>query len=98
MDIAKIQAKQGKIDVEGEIVSKDNPREFEKFGKRIRVCNCKLKDDSGKITLTLWNEEIDKVDVGNNVKIINGYCSEFQGEKQLSAGKFGKLEVIETSD
>jgi len=94
MDIAEIQVKQGKIDIEGEIISKDKPREFEKFGKQIRVCNCKLKDDSGNITLTLWNEEVDKADVGDKVKIINGYCSEFQGEKQLSAGKFGKLEVV----
>ena len=36
---------------------------------------------------------IDKVKVGSKVKISNGYVKEFQGEPQLTAGKFGKLEV-----
>jgi len=95
MEIGKIQTKQGKIDVSGEIISKDAPREFEKFGKKGKVCNAVLKDKSGKITLTLWNEEVDSVNVGDKVKISNGYCGEYQGEKQLSAGKFGKLEIVE---
>ncbi len=95
MDISKIQAGQGKIDVSGEIVSKDADREFEKSGRRGKVCNAVLKDKSGKITLTLWNEEVDSVKVGDKVKISNGYCGEYQGEKQLSAGKFGKLEIVE---
>ena len=32
------------------------------------------------------------------VKITNGYVSEFQGELQLTTGKFGKLEVLETGE
>lgn len=98
MDIEEIQAGQGKIDVSGEIISKENPREFEKFGKTGKVCNAVLKDKSGKIKLTLWNDEVDKVNVGDKVKISNGYCSEFQGEKQLSAGKYGKMEVVEEEE
>ena len=34
MKISEIQARQGKIDVEAEVVSKDEPKEFEKFGKK----------------------------------------------------------------
>ena len=94
MQIKEVKANQGKIDVEGVIISKDPIREFNKFGKVGRVCNAMLEDDSGKIKLTLWNDEIEKVNVGDKIKITNGYCSEFQGEKQLSAGKFGKLEKI----
>jgi len=93
--INEIQPRQGKIDVEeASIIEKDKPREFEKFGKTGRVCNAVLKDNSGEIKLTLWNDEVDLVDVGDKVKITNGYCGEYQGEKQLTAGKFGKLEVI----
>src|SRR3989344_3051056 len=94
MDIGGIQANQGKINVEGEITEKDEPREFDKFGKKGKVCNAVLKDDSGEIKLTLWNDEVNKVEVGDKVKITNGYCGEYQGERQLTAGKFGKLEVI----
>ncbi len=95
MNISGIQANQGKLSVEGKIVEKDNPRSFDKFGKKGKVCNAVLKDDSGEIKLTLWNEEVDKVEVGDKVRIINGFCGEYQGERQLSAGKFGKLEKVE---
>ena len=98
MNISEIQVRQGKIDVIGQISDKEEPREFEKFGNKGKVCNATLKDDSGDVKLTLWNDEIDKVNVGDKVKITNGYCSEFQGEKQLTAGKFGNLEVVKEEE
>jgi replication factor A1 len=94
MKINELQPRQGKVDIEVEVVEKGEVREFQKFGNPGRVCNAIVKDDTGQIKLTLWNDEIDKVDVGDKVNITNGYVSEFQGEKQLSAGRFGKMEVI----
>ena len=29
------------------------------------------------------------------IKVVNGYVNEFQGEKQLTSGKFGSLEKVE---
>lgn len=95
MNINEIQVKQGKIDCEGEITSKEESREFEKSGNKMKVCDAVLKDESGEIKLTLWNDDCDKVNVGDTVKITNGYCGEFQGEKQLSAGRFGELKVVQ---
>ncbi|HLC88605.1 MAG TPA: hypothetical protein VJG49_01080 [Candidatus Nanoarchaeia archaeon] len=97
MEIKDIQPKSGNIDVVLTIVSKDQPRAFEKFGKSGRVCNAKAKDNSGEITLTLWNEQIDQIEIGDKVHISNGWCSEYKEEKQLSTGKFGKLEVVQKS-
>jgi len=94
MKISELQARQGKVNIELEIISVETPREFNKFGNTGRVANAAAKDDSGEIKLTLWNGEIDQVKAGDKVRITNGYVSEFQGEKQLSAGKFGKLEII----
>ncbi len=92
--IASLQPKQGKVEVEAEVVELGSIREFSKFGKSGRVANATLKDDSGKIKLTLWNDEIDRVKVGLRVRVSNGYVNEWQGEKQLTAGRFGKLEVV----
>ena len=94
MKVKEIKPRQGKIDIELEIVDIGEVRQFDRFGKVGRVVNAVAKDDTGEIKLTLWNDEIDMVKVGDKVKITNGYCSEFQGEKQLSAGKYGKLEVL----
>ncbi len=95
MKISEIQARQGKIDVEVEVISKEEPKEFEKKdGNKGKVCGCMIKDDSGEIKLTLWNDDCEKVNVGDKVKITNGYCNEFQGEKQLSASRYGQLEIV----
>ena len=53
-----------------------------------------LKTDSGEIKITLWNDDCENINEGDKVKVVNGYVREFQGEKQLSAGKFGKIEKI----
>ena len=95
MEIKDLHAKQGNVELTAEVVEKGNVRTFDKFGKQGRVCNAKINDGTGTITLTLWNEEIDKIDVGDKIKITNGYVGEWQGELQLGAGKFGKLEVVE---
>jgi len=96
MAIKDLKIREGKVDIVVEVVDKGDIREFEKFGKPGRVCNAKVKDESGEITLTLWNDEIDKVKAGDKIHIINGYVSEWQGEPQLTAGRLGKMEVVES--
>lgn len=95
MKIKDIQIRQGNVELVGKIKEKGDAREFEKFGKSGKVCNAVLADDSGEVKLTLWNEQADQVNVGDTVKISNGWVGEYQGEKQLSTGKFGKLEVVD---
>ncbi len=94
MNIEELKAGQGKVDIEVEVVDISEARTFSKFGKDGRVATAKVKDDSGEIDLTLWNENIDDVSVGDKIKIENGYVSEFQGNTQLTAGKFGTLSVV----
>ena len=97
MAIKDLKIREGNVDIVVEVVDKGEVREFQKFGKPGRVCNAKVKDDSGEVTLTLWNDEIDKVNVGDKLHIKNGYVGEWQGEPQLSAGRFGELEVLESN-
>jgi len=94
MVIKDLKAREGKVDIVVEVVSKEEPREFEKFGKTGRVCNAVVKDESGEIKLTLWNDDIDKVNEGDKLHIVNGYVNEWQGDLQLTTGKFGALEVV----
>ncbi len=92
--ISEIPTGPVKEEVVGIISEISEPREFAKFGRQGKVCSAKLKDDSGEITLTLWNEQAEEFQVGDKVKVTNGFVKEWQGEKQLSAGKFGKIEKI----
>jgi OB-fold nucleic acid binding domain. len=52
-----------------------------------------IADETGTVKLTLWNEQIDKVNVNDTVKVENGYVTSFKGEIQLNVGKYGKLTV-----
>jgi replication factor A1 len=94
MKISDIKAGEGKISIEAAVIDIGEARDINKYGKNLRVATATIQDDSGKIKLSLWNQEVDKVKKGDKVKITDGYASEFKGEKQLTAGKFGKLEVV----
>ena len=94
MKIAELEVNQKNIEVEAEITDISEVREFSKFGKIGRVANATIKDDTGEIQLTLWDDQIDAVKTGAKVKITNGYVKEWQGEKQLNVGRYGSLEVI----
>lgn len=94
MKINELKPRMSKVDIEVEIAEVGPVKEFNKFGTAGKVATAVAKDDTGTIKLSLWNAEIDKVKAGIKVKITNGYVNEFQGEMQLTAGKFGKLEVI----
>lgn len=94
MKIKDLQPRMGKVEITVEVVSVGEAREFNKFGSLGRVATAQVKDETGEIKMSLWNDEIEKVKPGSKVKITNGYVNEFQGEMQLSAGKFGKMEII----
>src|SRR3989344_5617010 len=98
MAIVDLKPKQGKVDIVVDIVAKETPREFNKFGKSGKLCNATVKDETGEMKLSLWNDDVDKVEVGDKVQITNGYVNEYQGELQLTSGRFGKLEVVGKSD
>jgi replication factor A1 len=85
--------------VELHIIAKAEPKTFiSKWGRTIRVCEAIGEDDTGQIKVALWNDEIELVKVNDKIRITNGYVKEWQGELELTAGKYGKLEVIERSD
>jgi len=95
MEIKDLHARMGNVDLALTIAEKGEVRTFDKFGKSGRVCTAVVEDATGKISLTLWNDDVDKVNAGDKIQIKNGWVGEYQGELQLSTGKFGTLEVLE---
>ena len=80
---------QGKIEDKGEVRTVNT-----KFGET-KVCDAYLTDDSGRIKLTLWAEDTEKVKNGDMVSLEGGYTTTFRNEIQLTKGrKDGKLEVV----
>ena len=84
-----------RVNVEAKVMEKGEPREvMSRFkDETYRVADTVVADETGSIKLTLWNEQIDQVNVDDTVKIENGYVTSFKGEIQLNVGKYGKLTV-----
>lgn len=53
-----------------------------------------IKDASGAMNLTLWNQDIGEVIDGKSYTLENAYWTEYKDEPQLSLGKFYKLNEI----
>ncbi len=93
MKVKELQDR-GKVDeITLEITAKEEPREVR--GGSLKVCNLTGKDDTGEVTITLWNNDIDKVKEGDKIKILNGWSQTYNGAMQISPGKFGSFEVVE---
>jgi replication factor A1 len=84
-----------RVSVEAKVVEKGTPRQVKSRYKdeTYTVADAVIADETGSIKLTLWNEQIDQVDVNNTVKIENGYVTSFKGEIQLNVGRYGTLTV-----
>ncbi len=98
MKINELMIKQGNVVVEGIIGEIGEVRTFNKYGKTLHVVNALLQDDSGSIQLTLWNDDTHRFKEGDRVRINNGFVNEYQGEKQLTSGKFGSIEKIKEGE
>ncbi len=92
--VTELKAGQGNVEAEGIVKEIGEKRTFNKFGRNLTVVNAILEDNSGTIKLSLWNDDAERFKEGDKIKVINGYVNEFQGEKQLTSGKFGKIEKV----
>jgi replication factor A1 len=94
MKISELKSGQGNINVEGVIAELGEKKTFVKFGRELVLTHAILQDDSGSIKLTLWNNDASRFKEKDRIRIKNGYVSEFQGELQLTSGKFGTIEKV----
>lgn len=92
--ISELSTNSKNVSIEAEIVDKSPVKEFSKFGKIGRLSVVTLKDDSGTIPLTLWDEQVDAFEEKDMVRVENGYVKEWKGNLQLQVGRKGKIEKI----
>lgn len=92
MKIKDLSIGSARVKVEGKVVNKSEPKTVKLWdGRDANVADAVLEDESGSIILTLWNDQIDMVNIGDKVQIINGYVSNFKKEKRLNLGRYGKI-------
>ncbi len=66
-----------------------------RYGNLASLAKALISDETGRIKLCLWNEQIGAVATGDTIQIENARTSTFRGERQLSLGKKGTVNNIE---
>jgi replication factor A1 len=96
LKIRDLRDEMRRVDVEAKVIQKSETREVSSRYKdeTYKVADAMIRDDTGAIKLTLWNEQIDQVNLDDTVRIENGYITSFRGQIQLNVGKYGKLTIL----
>ena len=81
------------VDFEGTVVEKSIVRAVRSRarGEMLSVADVALEDETGRVVLTLWNEQVRQANVGDRVRVENGYVSSYRGVTQLNVGRIGRL-------
>ncbi|MFQ6064363.1 MAG: OB-fold nucleic acid binding domain-containing protein [Candidatus Bathyarchaeia archaeon] len=95
MKIRELRDGMKRVNVVAKVIEKSDPREVHSRTKNTthNVADTVISDETGTIKLTLWNEQIDQVNVNDTIEIQNGYVTSFRDEIQLNVGRYGKLNV-----
>ena len=85
-----------KINVAAEVVEVAEPSKVHtQFRDNAVVSNAVIQDDTGRILLCLWDQQINTIHTGDCIEVKNAHVAMFKGERQLRLGKNGSINVLE---
>jgi replication factor A1 len=95
MKIGELKSGMRNVSVTGKVESVGEPRTVNlKAGGTNTVADARVSDETGSIKLSLWGDDINKIQSGDTVSIENGYINTFKGEDSINVGKFGSLKKV----
>ena len=93
--ISDLRAGMNHVSLKAKVLEVSQPKHVvTRYGNLASLAKALLVDETGKIKLCLWNEQIDDVAAGDTVQIENARTSTFRGERQLSLGRTGTVSNI----
>ncbi len=93
--IENLRAGMKKINVDATVLETPKPKQVHtQFGNLVMMAHTYVEDETGKVKLCLWDQQINCVHEGDVVQIRNASVATFKGEKQLRLGKSGSLTVV----
>jgi replication factor A1 len=95
MTVEELSPEDDDVEITGTIAELPTPRAVStRYGQK-KITTVTFEDETGSIDLTLWEEEIDAIEEGVNVKITGAYVREWADDIQLNIGRDGNIEQIE---
>ncbi|TFF91759.1 GNAT family N-acetyltransferase [Candidatus Thorarchaeota archaeon] len=95
--ISELEDDMNRISVEGTVLSLGNIREVysSKDGRKHSVAEARLQDETGEISLILWDDFIRQVRKGERIRVERGYTNSFRGQLQLNASRYGRIIIFQ---
>ena len=85
-----------KVNVIGEVLqTSEASKVHTQFRDNALVSNAVIGDETGKVMLCLWDQQVNAVSMGDHIEIKNAHVASFKGEKQLRLGKNGTITKLE---
>jgi replication factor A1 len=63
-------------------------------GVEHEIQELKVEDETGSITLVLWDDKILPLKAGDLLQIENGFVTSFKGDWRINVGKYGEITRI----
>ena len=93
MFISDLKESMSNVELAAKVVDLGEVRNVNtRFGPN-KVCDITLEDDTGRVKLTLWGDDIEKLKAGNTVNITGGFVKSWQGELQVAVTRNGTMTV-----
>ena len=90
---------QSDVTLRGLVLGTDSVRTFDRDdGSEGRVANLTLGDETGRVRVTLWDEQAgraEELEAGTAVEVVDGYVREREGDLELHVGDRGAVEAVE---
>ncbi|MFW5964308.1 MAG: single-stranded DNA binding protein [Natronomonas sp.] len=90
---------QSDVNLRGVVLDTDSIRTFDRDdGSEGRVSNLTLGDETGRVRVTLWDEQADRaeeLDAGQSVEVVDGYVRERDGSLELHVGDRGAVDELD---
>ena len=89
------QSRNLKLNVQVVSVSESREVTTRRSGETNQVADAVVADETGCVTLTLWNEAINDFEAGKEFELSNVYCGLFRGHLRLNLGRYGTYTEVE---
>ena len=98
LSISELQNEMQNVDLLVKVMHVFSPKQFEKNGKRGKLCSLIVADSTGETRLTLWHNDVKKlqesgIERGSVLMLHNCYVKSFNEKPQLNLSYNGGMRV-----
>ncbi|MHA1427301.1 MAG: hypothetical protein ACTSQI_15025 [Candidatus Helarchaeota archaeon] len=92
MKVKELSPGMRNVEVIVKVVQKGSPRSVfvRSDGKQHQVVDLLVGDETGMVSMSLWDDMIHQINETDIIQISKGYVNEFRGKMQLNIGKLGR--------